>query len=89
MQTLTGGKWKEEGLNSEFFGARDLDEYLQTQPESVVSEFLEAKVERNSALFVINSGHLGIGSRLVQEGDIVSVLFGVSMPVILRPMGEH
>lgn len=39
----------------------------------------------NRVLVTTGSGYLGLASRKVQSGDKVGILFGCSVPVILRP----
>lgn len=39
-------------------------------------------------LFTTTKGHLGLGPESMQEGDIVTVLFGGNVPYILRPVGD-
>lgn len=38
-------------------------------------------------LFCTRNGTLGIGPGVLQSGDICCILFGVSVPIILRPVG--
>lgn len=40
-------------------------------------------------LFTTTKGLLGLGPMIIQEGDIVSVLFGGNVPYALRPVGDH
>ena len=37
--------------------------------------------------FVTKSGMLGLGPARIEEGDVVAVLFGASVPFLLRPVG--
>jgi hypothetical protein len=39
----------------------------------------------NRHLFLINSGHLGLGPRGLAKDDIVCVIYGCGVPIILRP----
>ncbi|KAI0424700.1 hypothetical protein F5Y09DRAFT_130350 [Xylaria sp. FL1042] len=39
------------------------------------------------ALFLTDSHHMGIAGDAIQEGDVVTLLSGLEMPIILRPKG--
>jgi hypothetical protein len=39
--------------------------------------------------FITGDGHMGIGSRKMQKGDDVCILFGGKVPYILRKVGDH
>jgi hypothetical protein len=39
--------------------------------------------------FITGDGHIGIGSRKMQKGDDVCILFGGKVPYILRKVGDH
>ena len=43
----------------------------------------------NRRLFVSDGGHLGLAPSRVNEGDLISVLFGGSTPYVLRAHEEH
>jgi hypothetical protein len=40
---------------------------------------------RNRRLFRTDTGHLGLGPRMLRHGDIMAILYGCSVPVALRP----
>lgn len=40
-------------------------------------------------MFITDDGHLGIGSRRSQVGDLICVFFGCNVPYILRPAGQY
>jgi hypothetical protein len=39
--------------------------------------------------FITKEGHMGLGPRLVEPGDVVCVLFGSQVPFILREVDDH
>lgn len=42
----------------------------------------------NRCIFVTQRGYIGLGSDLVKKGDLVCVLFGSTMPFVLRSIGS-
>ncbi|KAJ4390487.1 hypothetical protein N0V85_007176 [Neurospora sp. IMI 360204] len=38
--------------------------------------------------YVLDTGHVGLGNYRMQQGDIVAKLVGLSMPCVLRPLGD-
>lgn len=58
----------------------------QTHRQSAASEYHIAfiDVSANRSVFVIASGHLGIGPQTMRSGDTVAVLYGCRWPVVLR-----
>jgi hypothetical protein len=51
-----------------------------------------AAVSRNAyyrALFRTNDGQLGLGPRCTQPGDIVAILYGSTLPMVMRPLPEQ
>jgi hypothetical protein len=47
--------------------------------------FLGTSADRR--FFVTTDGHMGLGPFAMEEGDIVTVLFGGAVPYLLRRMG--
>lgn len=43
----------------------------------------------NRNFFVAGNRYVGLGPDLIQEGDIVAILYGGRVPYILRPEGDH
>lgn len=41
------------------------------------------------SLIVSEKGYIGLGPAQVQSGDCLCILYGCSVPVILRPEGDH
>ena len=59
---------------------------VQTMVDFVAS-FQQAT--RNRRFFVTEAGHMGLGPRLTEPGDIVSVLLGSRVPFVLRAVDNH
>lgn len=84
------------------FATWDLEQYLgadslirapmATEGESVSAAYLFycncARTVSGRRFFVTRDGMIGIGPLAAEEGDIVVVLFGGSVPFILRPYGD-
>ena len=86
---MTAGNRDGPILTSKIFGTVDLDKYLRTQSESVAVKFLKERVQADFSVFITDEGHLGIGCKFVQKGDIMSVFSRGRLPVILRPRDDH
>jgi hypothetical protein len=43
---------------------------------------------RNRRLFRTDTGHLGLGPRMLRHGDIMAILYGSPVPVALRPRAQ-
>jgi len=86
---VAAGNRKGPVLASQIFGAGNLDQLLKTQSESVLTDFIAERVRGDFAFFMTWDGHMGLESKLAQEGETVSVLFGTQLPFLLRQMGEH
>jgi hypothetical protein len=89
IQTITAGSSKGRGASVELFQATDLEQYLTYQSLPTDPNFPKGKVNTDLAFFITNNKCIGTGCKYTQPGDKVCVLFGVSAPVILRPMGDH
>lgn len=44
---------------------------------------------RYRAVFRTKDGHLGVGPGCMQPGDVVGILYGCSLPVVLRPLPDQ
>ena len=65
---------------------------LQTQEATVSAEDYETSVRSMAygrRIYVIHNGTLGLGPRMMQEGDEVCVLFGGRVPFLLRRKPDH
>ncbi|GAB1319607.1 Heterokaryon incompatibility protein-domain-containing protein [Madurella fahalii] len=51
--------------------------------------FFDTVVRMSLRLMVIRSGRIGLVSEKVRKGDLVGVLFGCSVPVLLRQSGDE
>ncbi|KAH8591907.1 heterokaryon incompatibility protein-domain-containing protein [Bisporella sp. PMI_857] len=62
----------------------------EVRREAWVGDALQAVALRSHrrSLIITKTGYIGLGPPEVQEGDLVSILLGCSVPVILRPKGE-
>ncbi|KAL6354755.1 hypothetical protein LRP88_12100 [Fusarium phalaenopsidis] len=66
----------------------DIDQYAGTRehtPETFITEQLIGGITLNTAMFMTESGYLGLGPAETQVGDEVWCLFGSWMPFVLRP----
>ncbi len=72
--------------------------HLALEPRSAPSELVQAAKEAERAVelravrrrfFITSKGFFGLGPRNMEEGDVVFVLYGCSVPVVLRPKGKH
>jgi hypothetical protein len=75
------------------FGGKDylnVELLLEQNPGSMKREFLRRvkAVVWNRAFFETRSGMFGIGPAEMMEGDMICVLFGCSVPVVLRDLGR-
>lgn len=43
----------------------------------------------NRRVFLTENGYLGLGPKMMREGDEVCVLYGGFVPFVLRPQGDH
>jgi len=81
------GKWRRIQSHEELWS--DMVEAertgFQVQPPSGAVEFgfVFARLYQR-CFFITESGHLGLGSDDIQQGDLVCVLYGCRLPVILR-----
>ena len=55
-------------------------------PASNLSTFMRLS---NRSFFIMTNGMVGLGPPNLQKGDLVSVIFGCSLPTVLRESGEH
>lgn len=62
----------------------------QTDSASLYQIYHEALVRwmRNRRFFVTKSGYIGRGSKIMQRGDLVTVLYGSRVPIILRQLRQ-
>jgi hypothetical protein len=51
---------------------------------SFLARFLDTTRKKRRRLFVTDQGLIGMGPHRAREGDVVAVLFGCSVPVVLR-----
>jgi hypothetical protein len=58
-----------------------LDEYIH---DSFFGRFLDIVVKMSLRLMVTRNGHIGMVAEKAMKGDLVCVLFGCSVPVLLR-----
>jgi hypothetical protein len=66
---------------------RTLEESL---PLKGVSYQIEPRTRSwDRSFFITEKGHMGLGSKVLQVGDLVCVLFGGRAPFTLRPMHEY
>jgi hypothetical protein len=75
------------------FGGKDylnVELLLEQNPGSMKREFLRRvkAVVWNRAFFETRSGLFGIGPAEMMAGDMICVLFGCSVPVVLRNLGR-
>lgn len=54
--------------------------------QALVQRSLEAAIS-NRKFFRTDYGFVGIGTDNIENGDVVSIVFGADMPLILRPFG--
>jgi hypothetical protein len=69
------------------FGSRWNDGLAEYRARVVVLESRSLFFQRR--FFISYSGMVGLAGEEVLEGDVICVLFGCSLPVILRPVGDH
>lgn len=62
----------------------DLSQPMPRMSKSFFSRFRGTMKTNSRRLLVTSLGHLGLGPSKAQKGDIVCVLFGCSVPVVLR-----
>ena len=67
-------------------GAVNTITLVQNEQNSIVAEFCRRvqAVIWNRAMIKTANGHLGLASEKVQKGDLVCILYGCTVPVILR-----
>jgi hypothetical protein len=41
------------------------------------------------AVFFTREGHIGLGPRCTQPGDIVAILYGLHFPVVMKALNDH
>ncbi|KAH6670470.1 heterokaryon incompatibility protein-domain-containing protein [Halenospora varia] len=72
--------------------ASEAEEWLKgdmTVPDTSTSEFLRGIIGYiRSKRFVMTRESMGLGPESAENGDIVCVLFGCSVPMVLRPVGD-
>lgn len=61
--------------------APNQDEYIQ---ETFFNRFFDTVVRLSLRLMVSDNGHIGLTTGKAEKGDLVCVLFGCSVPVLLR-----
>ena len=71
------------------FDNEDLEDYLAHGSETEKGFKFALGTIAFKTLFTTASGHLGIGTRLMEVGDKICVLFGGEVLFILRPAGEN
>jgi hypothetical protein len=57
--------------------------------DTFFGRFFDTIVRMSLRLMVTRSGRIGLVSEKVRKGDQVVVLFGCSVPVLLRPSGNE
>ncbi|MCJ1368621.1 hypothetical protein MMC16_007765 [Acarospora aff. strigata] len=83
----------------QFFG-HDFQTYFPEEsattadPSVTWTKFHEAlrrlvSVQVGRRLLTTAEGYIGLASEMAQRGDIICILLGCSVPVALRPVGEH
>jgi hypothetical protein len=80
----------EAALLLQSFGLEEPDEEMMSLGLAVkqARRAIEVRAHRRR-FFVTSRGFFGLGPRNMEEGDAVFVLYGCSVPVVLRPKGEH
>lgn len=68
-------------------GSHFEDELLQQVFKRVMTIFSGKLLNR--AVLATGSGFVGIGPRDLKDGDVVSFIYGISAPLVLRPDREH
>lgn len=71
----------------ELVSGGDIQKFVDLFCESIVD--CASVMARERTLFLTESGRLGLGPYQVQEGDSVTVLYGIHVPIILQPAGSN
>ncbi|KAK4098446.1 hypothetical protein N658DRAFT_223308 [Parathielavia hyrcaniae] len=66
--------------------APNRNEYIM---DTFFGRFFDRVVRMSLRLMVTRNGRVGMASERVRKGDLVVVLFGCSVPVLLRPSGDE
>ncbi|RDW77958.1 hypothetical protein BP5796_05810 [Coleophoma crateriformis] len=68
-------------------GAVNTSDLINNERNSIVAQFCRRvqSVIWNRSLIKTDQGNLGIANKNVRKGDLVCILYGCSVPVILRP----
>jgi hypothetical protein len=69
----------------------DSDSNFQADVDDLLnSMLLHASVTcRQRTIFATAGGKLGVGPKDMQKHDVVTILWGTSVPIVLRPVGAH
>ena len=56
--------------------------------EKLASTYVDgvANTANHRAVFHTTAGHIGLGPRCAQPGDVVTILYGCSLPMVMRPL---
>jgi hypothetical protein len=66
--------------------APNRDEYIS---DTFFGRFFDTVVRMSLRLMITRDGRIGLVSKKAKKGDLVAVLFGCSVPVLLRQTGEE
>lgn len=66
--------------------APNQDEYIS---DTFFGRFFDTVVRMSLRLMITRDGRIGLVSKKAKKGDLVAVLFGCSVPVVLRQTGEE
>ncbi|MCJ1412132.1 hypothetical protein MMC19_006224 [Ptychographa xylographoides] len=88
--TLTAGSSKYTSKQAEcnHFGREDLDEYLAHGSQTPTGKNFQRSIRVWRTLFITTDRSMGLGSREIQVGDKICVLFGGNTFFILRQAGR-
>ncbi|KAI0403750.1 heterokaryon incompatibility protein-domain-containing protein [Xylaria palmicola] len=76
---------KEPNINSSTT-APNQDEYIM---DTFFGRFFDTVVRMSLRLTVTCSGRIGMAAKKANKGDLVCVLYGCSVPILLRPSGDE
>lgn len=89
LETLTEAQ--REYISHGIFSPRYMQsEILEKQLEFMVAHWPETigSVDRGRTLFKTTKGMFGLGHVAIRPGDVVSLLWGVGSPIVLRPRND-
>lgn len=87
ITSFTAGNWRAPGQQAH---SSEESPPSRNEPSSIPRSFALGLVScRLQRFFVTDSGHIGLGPRALEEGDVVAVLGGGKCPFVLRPAAER